>query len=93
MHVGSLLIYDEGGNRLASHHGVEHSAFMTAWFEITVQLNPRQHLVVFEGVRGGRVEDDDRGDICIDDVRVWRGSCGNCMLKNCFPLILITALI
>ena len=59
------------------------------WTRQNVTLTVHDVSVVFEAARGGYSDDEDKGDVSIDDVRVIEGACGEkisqCMLSSKIP--------
>ena len=53
------------------------------WTRQNVTLTVHDVSVVFEAARGGYSDDEDKGDVSIDDVRVIEGACGE-KVTQCF---------
>ena len=75
-HVGGLAVLDERGRYVKKYIGDEKNALLKDWFVWSTQLFPEQVLFVLEATKGGTVAADDKGDICVDDVVVFEGACG-----------------
>ena len=82
LHIGSLHVYDDGGNEVTSYVGSVLNADKYDWFELKTALDPEQTLFVIEARKGGEMEKDEKGDICIDNIRVWVGTCGKKIISS-----------
>ena len=57
------------------------------WQAAAVTLYAKQTIVVFEAVRGGHTIAENRGDICIDNIKIVYNSCRKKNLKFPSPFI------
>ena len=74
--IGELNILDGLGNRVAHYHGNRRkNRDHIDWFTFARDLRPHQKRFVIEGVKGGITYYSAEGDIAIDDVKVFMGTC------------------
>ena len=75
-HIGHLAVADEYGYYVHVYEGSDSNVNRVDWFTNSVQLKPEQTLFVLEAVKGGTSASDTLGDICVDDLHLFYGSCG-----------------
>ena len=75
-HIGSVNILDEFNRVVYGYIGLKaQNQDLKHWVAVSVQLLPYQALFVLEGSKGGEVEADSEGDICVDDFGLSVGEC------------------
>ena len=80
-HVGTVRIREELGREQFYYEANERNTNLTQWLTVSVQLVADSKLFVLEVSRGGVNNEDDKGDICLDDFSVLFGRCRKPILK------------
>ena len=81
-HVGTVRIREELGREQFYYEANERNVNLTQWLTVSVQLVADSKLFVLEVSRGGLNNEDDKGDICIDDLSVIFGRCRKSILAH-----------
>ena len=73
--MGTVRIREELGREQFYYEANERNTNLTQWLTVSVQLVADSRLFVLEVSRGGVNNEDDKGDICLDDFSVLFGRC------------------
>ena len=83
--IGQLNILDEFGNLLGFYHGKpDKNRDQEHWMLMAFDLHVHTKLFVIEAVKGGTNHLSKEGDLCVDNVMVYEGTCGRLTPSSSF---------